>query len=280
MKNLVSCCYSLHKLCIFGYLYREGGITLTDSRTLAYINLYAVLGTLENLCELDSKAKELISGLKKPVSICFDVKGGPCATIKFTSKGCRMEDGRQQHDILIPFASCDKFNGMIDGTVTPIPVKGFTKIGFLLKTFVALTDRLTELMRPTEEALKDPEFFALSTKLTFYTIAVALAQVGNQDKIGQASASYMLDGDIAFLIKDGPAATLRVKDHHLVAIKQAPEKPRAIMQFDSLELANDLFNGRINAMECIGRGTVEIRGMLSMVDNMNRILDRVALYLA
>ena len=93
MKNLVSCFYSLHKLCIFGYLYREGGITLTDSRTLAYINLYAVLGTLENLCELDSKAKELISGLKKPVSICFDVKGGPCATIKFTSKGCRMEDG-------------------------------------------------------------------------------------------------------------------------------------------------------------------------------------------
>ena len=52
------------------------------------------------------------------------------------------------------------------------------------------------------------------------------------------------------------------------------------MQLDSLQLANDLFNGRINSLECIGRGTVEIRGMLSMVDNMNRILDRVALYLA
>ena len=41
---------------------------MTDSRTMAYINMYAVLGTLENLCELDSKAKELISGMKKPVS--------------------------------------------------------------------------------------------------------------------------------------------------------------------------------------------------------------------
>ena len=253
---------------------------MTDSRTLAYINLYAVLGTLENLCELDSKAKEILAEMKKPVSFCFAVKGVPAATIKFTKNVCRMEDGKQPCDIYIPVASCEKFNGIIDGTVTPIPAKGFTKIGFLLKTFTALTDRLTELMKPTEEALKDPAFFDLSTTLMFYTISVALSQIGNQDAIGKASASYMLDGEISFLIKDGPAATLRVKDNHLITIKQKSAKPRAIMQFDNMQLANDLFNGKINAMECIGKGTVEIRGMLSMVDNMNRILDRVALYLA
>lgn len=253
---------------------------MTDSRTLAYINLYAVLGTLENLCELDGKSKEILADLKKPVTVCFDVKGGPAATIKFTKNGCRMEDGKKPCDIYIPVASCEKFNGIIDGTVTPIPAKGFTKIGFLLKTFTALTDRLTELMKPTEEALKDPEFFELSTALMFYTISVALSQIGNQDAIGKASASYMADGEISFLIKDGPAATLRVKDNHLVTVKQKSEHPRAIMQFDNTRLANDLFNGKINAMECIGKGTIEIRGMLSMVDNMNRILDRVALYLA
>ena len=253
---------------------------MTDSRTLAYINLYAVLGTLENLCELDSKSKEILSEMKKPVSVCFDVKGGPAATIKFTKNGCRMEDSKKPCDIYIPVVSCEKFNGIIDGTVTPIPAKGFTKIGFLLKTFTALTDRLTELMKPTEEALKDPEFFELSTALMFYTISVALSQIGNQDAIGKASASYMADGEISFLIKDGPAATLRVKDNHLVTVKQKSGNPRAIMQFDNTRLANDLFNGKVNAMECIGKGTIEIRGLLSMVDNMNRILDRVALYLA
>lgn len=253
---------------------------MTDTKTLAYLNMYAVLGTLENLCELDSKAQEIISGLKKPVSLSFDVKGGPSATLKFTNKGCRMEEGVRDCDIYIPVASCEKFNGIIDGTVTPIPLKGLTKIGFLLKTFTALTDRLSELMKPTEEALKDRAFFELSTKLTFYTISVALSQVGNQDQIGQASASYMMDGDVMFAIKDGPAATLRVRDHHLITIKKAPQNPRAIMQFDNLDLAFDLFNGKINSLECIGKGTVVIRGMLSMVDNMNRILDRVALYLA
>lgn len=253
---------------------------MTDSRTQAYLNLYAVLGTLENLCELDEQARNMLYSLKKPVSICIEVKDGPCATLKFTSKGCRMEDGKKECDILLPFSSCEKFNGMIDGTVTPIPAKGFTKLGFLLKTFVPLTDRLSELMRPSEEAMKDPAFFELSTKLTFYTIAVALAQIANQDVLGKQSASYMLDGDIAFEILNGPAATLRVENHHLVAIKKAADKPRAIMQIDSLQLANDLFNGRVNALECIGMGTIEIRGMVSMVDNMNRILNRVALYLA
>ena len=192
----------------------------------------------------------------------------------------RLQQLNLQRAAYIPLSSCEKFNGVIDGTVTPVPLKGLTKIGFLLKTFTALTDRLSEVMQPSEEALKDRAFFELSTKLTFYTISVALSQIGNQDKIGQASASYMLDGDIAFCIKDGPAATIRVKDHHLVTIKEYPKKPRAIMQFDTIDLAYDLFNGKVNSLECIGKGTVEIRGMLSMVDNMNRILDRVALYLA
>lgn len=253
---------------------------MTDARTLSYINMYAILGTLENLCELDGKSKELLSSLKKNVSICFEVKNGPSATITFTKNGCRMEDGVRPCDIKIPFSSPEKFNGMIDGTVTPIPTKGFTKINFLLKTFVALTDRLTELMRPTPEALEDREFFVLSTTLTFYTIAVALAQIGNQDEIGRHSASYMVDGDIHFGIKDGPAATLRVKDHHLVTIKKAPEKPRAIMKFADIDLANALFNNNVNALECVCNGSIEIHGMASMIDNMNRLLDRVALYLA
>ena len=52
------------------------------------------------------------------------------------------------------------------------------------------------------------------------------------------------------------------------------------MTFADYDLASDLFNGRVNALEELGRGTVEIKGMASMVDNMNRLLDRVALYLA
>ncbi len=254
---------------------------MTDARTLAYINMYAVLGTLENLCELDDKAKEIISKLENPVSLAFDVKDGPSATLTFSKKGCRMEDGvNSKCDIKIPVSSCDKFNKIIDGVVTPIPTKGLTKINFLLKTFTALTDRLTEVMRPSAEALKDPDFFRLNTLCTFYTVSVAISQIANQDAIGKFSASNIVDGDVQISIKDTVYATLRVKDHHLITIKQASDKPRAIMEFCDLKLANALFAGTVNSIDHVGNGNITIRGLISMVDNVNRILDRVALYLA
>lgn len=254
---------------------------MTDQRTLAYINMYAVLGTLENLCELDEKAKEIISTIEKPVSLAFDVKNGPSATLTFSKNGCRMDDGvNADCDIKIPVANCEKFNGIIDGKVTPIPTKGLTKINFLLKTFTALTDRLTEVMRPSEEALKDADFFRLSTLCTFYTVSVAISQIGNQDAIGKFSASNIVDGDIQLGIKDTVYATIRVKDNHLITIKQASDKPRAIMEFCDIELANALFAGTVNSIDHVGNGNIVIRGLISMVDNVNRILDRVALYLA
>ena len=252
---------------------------MIDQKTLAYINLYGVLGTLENLCELAPEAQSILTN-KKPISIGFEVKGGPSATITFYKGKCRMEQGCTKCDVKLPFSSCEKFNGLIDGTVTPIPTKGFQHIGFLLKGFTALTDRLSALMRPTPEDLEDREFFETSTRLMFYTIAVALSQIANNDEIGKFSAHLIPDGEIYFGIKDDVAATIRVKDHRLVTIKQRCEKPRAFMEFADIDLARDLFDGKVNAVACIGEGKIEMKGMINMIDNLNRILDRVALYLA
>ena len=47
-----------------------------------------------------------------------------------------------------------------------------------------------------------------------------------------------------------------------------------------MQLANDLFNGKVSAMAKICDGTITMNGMINMLDNMNRILDRVGLYLA
>ena len=249
---------------------------MIDQKTLAYINLYAVLGTLENLCELAPEASSLLTN-KKPISIGFEVKGGPSATITFANGRCRMEQGCTKCDVKLPFASCEKFNGLIDGTVTPIPSKGFLHIGFLLKDFTALTDLLNKYMRPEPADLEDPDFFRISTTLMLDTITVAIAQIGNNDEIGKFSADHMVDGEISFSIKDGPATTIRVKNHRLLGIKKRCENPRAIMEFESIELARDLF---VNAVACIGTGDIVMKGMISMLDNLNRILDRVAVYLA
>ena len=78
---------------------------------MAYINLYAVLGTLENLCEIVPEASAMLTNTK-PISIGFEVKDGPSATITFKNGRCRMEQGVNKCDVKLPFSSCEKFNGL------------------------------------------------------------------------------------------------------------------------------------------------------------------------
>ncbi len=252
---------------------------MTDAKTLAYINMYAILGALENLCELDSEASALVK-TKKPVSIGIAVTDGPSATLTFKNGRCRMEQGIENCDVLLPFGTCEKFNGMIDGTVTPLPCKGFSKIGFLLNKFTPLTDKLSAYLRPSDDDLKDDKFFEISTKLMFYVITVAISQIANNDAIGKFSAGFIEDGLVEVSIKDCVSATIKVKNNHLVTIKEKPEKFRAKMEFETIRLARDLFDGKVNAIAAMGEGSVTIIGLVSMIDNINRILDRVALYLA
>ena len=142
-----------------------------------------------------------------------------------------------------------------------------------------LTDLLTKYMRASEEDLKDPVFFERSTLLMLYTIGVAIAQIGNNDQVGKFSAKAIEDGSVLIGIKDGPAVELVCKDHRLITLKKVPTEYRAAMIFDSIETARGLFDGNLNALACIGTGKIEMHGLVSMLDNVNRILDRVALYI-
>lgn len=251
---------------------------MKDERVLAYLNLYAILGSLPRLCELDGKARELIAG--EQVSLGISVKNGPEATLYFDRGVCRMQPTLEACDIKLPFSSCARFNGMIDGTVTPIPSKGFTRIGFLTKHFVPLTDRLSAYLRPDEASLEDEAFFAASTRLMFYLITEAVAQLGNEDRVSRASASYITDGAISLAIGGSDSAAILCRDHRLTALHEPQEGFSSFMAFQDLKTARALFDGKLNAAAAVGAGQVRIGGMISQVDNVNRILDRVSVYLA
>ncbi len=253
-------------------------MSMKDNTALAYVNLHAILGVLPKLCELDGEAKKLIA--KDNVSIGFEVKGGPCGTLIFKEGKCTFKEGLVKPKIKLPFSSPEKFNGMIDGTVTPIPSKGFTHIGFLLKKFMPLTDILTKYLRASEEDLKDERFFTVSTTLMLYVIAEAVAQLGNHDPVSLTSASYITDGKMRLTIEGGPAATLVAENHKLRSFPEDCKDFRSYMSFKDIRTARALFDGNINAVAAIGTGEVRVGGMVSQMDNVNRILDRVALYLA
>ncbi len=254
----------------------------TDSKTLAYINLFAIFGALPKLCEMNSEARALIAEHK--IDMGISVKGGPCGVLHFDHGKLTLTEGEGACHIRLSFSTPEKFNGMIDGTVTPIPSKGLTRVGFLLKTFVPLTDILSRYLRPSAEDLADETFYRTATVLMFHVITGAVAQIGNVDRIGKASASYIVDGNVRMLITEGEeivaAAHIVARDHILTTYPTDTDDAMSLMQFDGIRNARGLFDGEASSFTLICDGKLKMKGMISQLDNINRILDRVALYLA
>ena len=252
---------------------------MIDGLTMACINLHSVLRNLEDLCELDEEAKELIRD--KDISILFSAKGVPEATISFKNGKCTVQRGKQEpYDMKLYFRSPDHFNKMIQGEANPIPVKGLTKINFLKNEFISLTNRLEYYLKPEDDQLNDPDFSEINTILTAYTAFFALAEIGNNDKIGKINASRIPDGTIGISILDGgPSICLTAKDGKLITKKGTDGNCRAHMNFDCLATANGILNGTIDSYTCIGDGRLSIKGYIPMVDNMNKLLAQVPAYL-
>jgi hypothetical protein len=252
--------------------------------------MYGILAALEDLCRLSPEARALAEDRAlpggKPLSLGFAIKDGPGVTLNFGGGACTALPGAGRWDIKLPISSFEKFNAVIDGTATPIPSKGFTKIKFLTGNFTSLTKILETYLRAAPEALQDPVLFAASTEIMFFLIARAVAQIGNHDRIGRFTASNLADGTVVLSIAGagqggGPLqAAVTIQDHKLSMSREIPARPHAVMEFSSLALARDLFDGKVSALGCVGQGLVSMKGNLGMLDNINRILDRVAVYLS
>lgn len=252
---------------------------MPDDLTKACINLHAVLRNLEDLCELDPISHVIIK--EKDIAIQFVVKDVPPAVLSFHRGKCEMKRGKGAHDIYLYFKSPQHFNQMVDGLANPIPLKGFTKIGFLTKEFTKLAERLTYFLKPTEELLQDEKYAEMNTILTAYTAFFALAEIGNHDHIGKLNAGRIPDGVIGVrVLNGGPEISLTATAGELQVQKGIISEPRAWMTFDSIQTANGILNGKLDSYACIGDGRIQIKGYLPMVDNMNKLLAQVPVYLS
>lgn len=250
---------------------------MVDQLTRANINLYALLRNLEDLLEMDEEERVLAGG--SDTSILFSVRDGPKGLLSFSGGRCSFKRGPSPSNIKLYFKSPQHFNDMIDGKANPLPLKGFTRLGFLKNQFTKLTDKLTWYLKPSDALLKDPKYFKINAYLTFYTAFYALAEIANTDRLGRMNASRISDGTISISVFQGPAVHLDVKNGRIDIFKGMVDNPRACMAFDSLETAGGILNGKLDSYSCIGLGKLQVKGFMPMIDNMNKILSMVPFYL-
>lgn len=251
-------------------------------RVKAFVNLYAAMGTLEKFIELDAEAKNIAK--QHNYVIRFQVKDGPDGVVVFKDGTAKVlpYDGQIKTDIHLYCSGPEKFNAVVDGKGQPIPLKGiFKTLSFMGKPespFNVLTGRMGDIMRG--KGIDTPEKQKLSTQLAFYAMSAAIAQIGNEDEIGSLAMKRIAEGDISLEIKGAAYATITKKDGKLTCKFTKCEKPRAIMAFNSIEVAADLIGGKAGAMDCLSQGSLEMKGYVPMLDNLNKILNLVPKYLA
>ncbi|MEG0751151.1 MAG: hypothetical protein RR998_06105 [Oscillospiraceae bacterium] len=250
---------------------------MKDTTTLAYVNMFAVLKDIENLCKLDERAKKLASP-EKPVSISFNISDGPQATLAFADGKCELREGLGGN-IKLKLGSPQDFNLMVDGKKNPLPYGGFTRLSFLLKDFTELTGLLSAYLQAPPEKLENLAFYEKSTTMMFYLVANAMSAIGNYDKFGGISASKIPDGSISLEIGGGPCAEIVAMSGKLTTYCRKAENPRSFMIFRNYEVARGLFEGTVEAMSALAAGDIEMKGFIPMIDNLNKILSRVATYL-
>ncbi|AHH18478.1 hypothetical protein NONO_c36910 [Nocardia nova SH22a] len=249
----------------------------TDERVRAAVTVHAVLGALPRLVELDREAAAVLGGLAGETTLTLMVRGGPRASYTFTTAGIRVGGGGAGPRLL--FTSPRHLDAVLDGSAQPIPFGGLSGIRFLTNIFMPLTERLGAYLRPDPNRLSDPEFARISTLLTLDVAVTAITVVGNDDVSGRFSARHMPDGDLDIEVGDDLRYRVEIRDHRLRLGDDLGEPPRAALRFADLDVAGGILTGRDSALACLCDGRLAMRGFIPLVDNTNRILDRVGAYL-
>lgn len=255
-------------------------LTDLDESVLARINLHAVFGALPRLVELVPEARMVLEKVSRPLTLTVVVRGVDTASYRFTSEGIAAVESGSGARLLTTGAA--HFNAVVEGTKQPIPLAGPRGLSFLTGVFAPLTDLLGRYLQPSEEDLANAAFSEASTLLTLDVVAHAIVVVGNEDRSGRFSAAHMPDGTLDLEVGSGDDALryrVAVADHTLALSDDMTTPPRAALTFSDLATVGGVLGGTESAIACIAEGRLAMRGFIPLVDNTNRILDRVGAYL-
>ena len=245
---------------------------------VAHLNLYAVLQNIASLVALDGDTAQQVRQWR--LRIQFKVRGGPAAYLTFENGACT--HGRGMHakpTITLFFLSPQHLNAMFAGTGTPIPLRGFTRLGFLKTEFMRLTNRLESFLRPAPEE-QDEEVLRISTALTLYTAAHAVKELAEFEPTCRTIAARIPPGVLEISVQPaGPHVHLIFDDGGISVHKGTHARPTARMTFRDWRAAHALLTGAIDSFGAVAQGALMLHGLIPMIDDVGLILDRVEEYL-
>lgn len=249
-----------------------------EEKIKSRVNLHAVLKNLELLPELDKETAELIKDWN--ITIEFRVKNGPRVFVSFKDGKCKVSKEKPgKTDVVLFFTSDKHLNKMFDGNANPIPLKGFTKLGFMSKEFPKVTDKLEYYLKPTPELLADKTYEKINTIFTLTVAMNALPAIMEFDPKAHLTGSHLTKGSLYLKVKDGPGAMVETDANKLEVVDADPSKATCEMIIKDIPTANKFFSGEVDIFSALAKEDIEIKGQTWLLDNIGLILDRIPIYI-
>jgi hypothetical protein len=223
----------------------------------------------------------------------FAIANGPGTAVRFDHGTCtvgpvpRKDEAGDSGDaggsgptVRLAFTSGAHLNKMFDGKGQPIPYWGFNHLGFLLKQFTELTDRMAYYLTPTDELLEHPGYLAMNTLLTLNTAVFAVPVLLGYDPDCVPLRHGLSHGTVVIkVLPEGPAVSLVCGASGVLPVKGELAHPSALVLLKDLHTANDFLAGKLDTFVAAVTGDVQIWGRVAMVDTLALVLDRVGKYL-
>jgi hypothetical protein len=251
------------------------------SYILANLHLHAVLPRLEELVKLDDEARSIAQQMK--LAVRFKVRRGPSEVVEIAEGAVRASsDPGAKADLGLLFLSCDQLNNLfMDKRAIPVPYKGLTQLP-QMRRFSKLSEVLTRYLKPAEADLKDPGFKKKHVEMALMAGLAGAAEVARYDRKMQKVVDRLPWGTAQFsVLPDGPHAFVSVSRAKTISVTNGTiADPTATLDIHGVDMAAGVLAGTVDTFAAVGREDIRATGLLSLLDELNALLDRVGTLLA
>ncbi len=236
----------------------------TNELMSARIFLRALFPVMKVVLSDDPKMKRKFQGVSADIQfVAKDPAGDIGAVLHFQNGELEIIQGiRSRPDITFSFGSVAKMNAMLAGKPVIPVIKGFWKIGLLIKVFALLL--YLKVLMPNARP-KDPFKQRMKVKMTIYMITTALSQYNKGGDPEMAKWTAKQPERIYQMSVTGEAdiaGFLRVKAGKSKSGRgfYARRHPFVHMKFNGVTGALPVILNDVNMVEAIRRGYLAVEG--------------------
>ena len=257
-------------------------LSALQKRIKARLYLDAVLPAFEDFIANSEIAKETLG--ERSFTLCFQTSSGLKSYLHFSDKSCSVTKTRSKgSDIILHYLTEEQLNNEFEksGFRLPIPLRGASRLTDI-KTFRTLSSLFEGSLRPSEEELKESDFYNSHVSLQLGIALRAAVTLTQHEPRAKRILSGISQGLAHFSIgAEGYGAWIEWNGGRLKSGKGKPERePDVSITFKDAKTALQAIGNRIDVLAAVGLQDITIEGYAPLADALGYIFERIPLYIS